>query len=865
MKSFFKIALLLGTLFLSKSYAQPWLENIEPGKENNFFAIRDAFYKWTEAQESNKAHLIKSDSKEERHEGSGKYSEIFKRWEWFWETRVDSLGNFPTTSDYLNSYNHVGLQQFTKLNISVPEPNWQLIGPFQDIPGSGGGMGRVSCISHKPGNPNEVWIGTPAGGLWKSFDGGNTWQNTTTDNLPVIGISDIVFNHQNTNTVYIATGDYTAGDTYSVGILKSTNGGQSWNPTGMTFNLSINRRIDKLVMHPTDTSVLLAATTGGLFRTANAGATWSQLRPGVFRDIEFKPGNPNIVFASNNSLVFKSTNGGLSFAGNSGGTGLPASGVGRISLGISPAAPSTIYALLSRTSDNSYLATYKSIDEGATWNLVNDSPNLLGWDPSGNDNGGQAFFTLSICVSPVNANEVYVGGVNIWKSTNGGADFELNAHWYGGGGAPYVHADIHDMEFNPANPSTLLVGCDGGLFKSTDAGMNYTDCSAGLAIKQIYRMGNARTNPGSLIYGSQDNGSDLLYANNFERVLGGDGMDCLIDHTDESVMFAEVYYGDMYKSNDNGAFFYPVSPPDTGAWVTPFAMAANNHDIMYAGYREIWKSTNNGESWFQTTNAINGQGTYVDLSISDVDANVVFAIGSGRVYKTIDGGINWQIVNSGLPGNNYTRILVKSGDPNTAYLTIGGFTASNKVFMTFNGGSTWTNITKTGLPAVPVNCIAYQNNTNNRLYVGTDLGVYYTNDSLNTWLPFNNGLPNTVVTDLEFQYLAGMLRASTYGRGVWQTLVQDSLPVQAVKSKEEPVAMLFPNPAKQMITLVTEHFGGNTIHLKIMDTQGRTIWVSNQPYASHLQIDVSSLAAGVYLLEANNDDKRKITELIIQR
>ncbi len=852
-------------LFISESMAQPWVENIEPGKENNFFAIRDAFYKWSDAMESKKNQPGKSERKAEMHEGSGKYSEVFKRWEWFWETRVDSLGNFPTTSDYLDAFQNVGLKKSNNSNTSVPEPNWQLIGPVQDIPASGGGMGRVTCISFKPNNTNEVWIGTPAGGLWKSFDGGNTWENTTTDNLPVIGISDIVFNHQNANTVYIATGDYTAGDTYSVGILKSTDGGQSWNTTGMTFNLSINRRIDKLLMHPTDTSVLFAATTGGLFRTADGGTTWSQLRPGAFRDIEFKPGNPNIVFACNNSQVFKSTNGGLSFAANSGGTGLPSGGVGRISLGISPAAPSTIYALLSRSANYGYLATYKSTDEGATWNLVNDSPNLLGWDPSGNDNGGQGFFTLTICVSPVNADEVFVGGVNIWKSTNGGADFELNAHWYGGGGAPYVHADIHDMIFDPSNPSILLVGCDGGLFKSTDAGVNYTDCSAGLAIKQIYRMDNSRTNPGSIIYGSQDNGSNLFFANNFEMVLGGDGMDCLIDHTDASVMFTELYYGDMYKSYSNGSFFYPVSPPDTGAWVTPFAMAANNHDIMYAGYREIWKSIDNGESWTQSTNGINGQGTYVDLSISDVDANVVFAISSGRVYKTINGGTNWQIVNTGLPGNNYTRVLVKSGDPNTAYLTIGGFTASNKVFMTFNGGSTWTNLTKTGLPTVPVNCIAYQNNTNNRLYVGTDLGVYYTNDSMNTWLPFNTGLPNTVITDLEFQYSAGVLRASTYGRGIWQTVVIDSLPVQAVRSNTQPVAMFFPNPANEQTTLVTEQFEGSSINLKLMDTQGRTVWLSSRPYASHLQIDVSSLSAGVYFLEANNGSKRKTIELIIQR
>jgi len=850
-------------LFLCGSlWAQPWAKYISPGKEDNFFAIQRAFntyWEETSAERLREENSEKTMNDEERGETPG--FEVFKRWEWFWEPRVDAEGNFPSSDHIINEYNKVFAAQQQKSQQVSQLANWQLVGPYLSIPTSGGGMGRVNCIRYKPGNNNEVWIGTPAGGIWKSTNGGSTWDYTTTDNLPVLGVSDIAFNPLRPNTVYIATGDGPAGDTYSVGVLKSTNGGQTWNTTGMTYSLSINRKIDKLIMHPSDTSILFAATSTGLMRTLNGGATWTTVRSGAIRDVEFKPGDPTVVYACNNTTIYKSTNSGASFTASA--TGLPTTGVGRIELGVTAASNTTVFALLSDASSQGFLGLYRSTDSGATWTLRTNTPNLLGFNANGGDTGGQAFYTLTLCVSQTNANELYVGGVNIWKSTNGGTSFTLNAHWTGGGGRPYVHADIHDIEYVPGTTGGLIVGSDGGVFRSTNNGGAYSDLSAGLAIKQIYRMSNATGSTTELIYGSQDNGTNMRTTGSFDKVIGGDGMDCLIDPTDDNICFGELYYGDLQKSTNAGNSFYSIAPATDGAWVTPFAMAASNHNIMYAGYTEIWKSTDNGENWTQMTTGLNN-GTYVDVAISDINPNVVYAIGNGRVYKTTDGGSNWTIINSSLPGSGYTRIMVKPNDPNTAFLTISSFLTTGKVYMTTNGGTTWTNLTKTGLPGVPVNCIVYQNNTPNRVFVGTDLGVYVTDDNLTSWFPFNTGLPNTVITDLDFQYAANLLRASTYGRGVWETDMSSAF-ITGTNNKpfEQLHVQVLPNPASGRFTVILDNTNGNSQKIELLDLQGKVVFIKTVSNTSHLPVETSQMEDGMYLLRVSDSDNTTVKKLQI--
>ena len=263
-------------------------------------------------------------------------------------------------------------------------------------------------------------------------------------------------------------------------------------------------------MHPTTPSILLAATSAGIYRTTNSGANWTLVQStNRFYDMEFKPGDPNTVYASG-SVIYKSTNNGVNWTQVT--SGIPSTGVTRMALGVSAANSAYVYILAGRSSDQGLLGIYKSTDSGATFTTAKGptSPNLLGWDSNGGDAGGQAFYDLALAVSPTNANLLLVGGVNIWKSADGGTTWALNAQWTGSG-APYVHADQHDIVFLPGSSTTYFSACDGGLFKTTNTGTSWTDISGNLAIAQQYRVGLSANVEGTLISGHQDNGINGLH------------------------------------------------------------------------------------------------------------------------------------------------------------------------------------------------------------------------------------------------------------------------------------------------------------------------------------------------------------------
>ena len=844
-------------IFSLASYSQPWMQYVEPRKENNFFAIQKAFQEYAKVAPS-----FRTEKKFGIEKNKIPGFKHYKRWEYFWESRINPDGSFPEVKDYYNEW--LKINNSKSQRSATENENWSLVGPFQEIPANEGGMGRVNCIAFKPNDPQTIWIGTPSGGIWTSNNGGNTWNNTTTDNLPVLGISDIVFNPLNTNTIYIATGDGPAGDTYSLGVLKSTNGGITWQTTGLTYTFSQSRRIYKLFMHPTDTSTLFACTSSGLQRTINAGANWASVKSGVVRDLKFKPDDASVVYCSSNTAVFKSTNSGATFGTAPSGTGMPTSGTGRVSIGVSAAAPDIIYALASKSSDDSFRGIYKSNDAGLTWTTMASTPNLLGWDPDGSDGGGQAFYTLTLAVSPSNANELYVGGVNVYKSTNGGQTFSLNAHWYGGGGQPYVHADIHDIKYIPGTTNSVLNANDGGVFKSSNGGNTYTDLSAGLAIKQIYKFSNATADETSIIMGTQDNGTVMKFDGFYDRVIGGDGMDCIIDYANNNVVFGELYYGDLYKSDNGGNSFYSVAPATDGAWVTPIEMSPFNHNTMFAGYTEIYKSIDNGDNWSAITNNLTNGGTYRDIAAS-TNQNYIYAATNSRVYVSTDAGVTFTLRNSLLPSSNYTSIETKPGSPQTAYLTVGAFSGSNKVYRTTNAGVNWINYTKTGLPVVPVNCIAFMNNSPERVFVGTDLGVYYTDTTLTEWLPFNNGLPNTIISDLEFHTLSNKLRAATYGRGVWETSMANSFLVSTNSKAEELNFQIFPNPSSGNFRVnFFDDLEKNKI-ISIMDVTGKVVFEKNSITTKSLEINGNDFSNGIYFVKVSSAEKTSLRKVVVQK
>lgn len=777
------ILLFAFSLFAAPAFSQDndrWLELWQtPG--TNFFTVKQAFDSaWHDREqemlEERRNHTNRSETDE--NEGMDGMYFKFKRWEYFMEPRVGASGDMslPASTywnfmDYLNSNPAAMAQHNASVARQQMTNSWTFVGPTGAPTNSG--AGRLCCIRFDPSNSDVIYVGAPAGGLWKSTNSGTSW-TCLTDFLPAIGCSDLAIDPNNTNILYLGSGDLDAGDSPSIGVLKSTDGGITWNTTGLSFNTSQVRRISKILIDPTNSNIIYAGTSGGIYKTYDAGANWYLLTQLNTMDMEFKPGDPNTIYAGKVSF-YKSTNGGLTWTQVA--AGLPQSNtISRLAIAVTPAAPNNIYILAAQSGSQGFEGMYLSTDGGVSFNGQSGSPNVLGWDPNGGDTDGQGWYDLAIAVAPYDENIVVVGGVNVWRSDDMGVNWSLNAHWYGGGGAPYVHADVHDIIFEPGANGSYFVGCDGGIFHTGNDGASFSDLSNNLCIAQIYRMGQSSTVAGTIISGHQDNGTNVKVGSNYFRGIGGDGMDCFIDRTNPNIMFGELYYGDFNRSTNGGASFQGITNGLTGSadWVTPWVQDPVDPNLLYAGYDQLFKSTNQGSNWSPTGS--NMTGVLKDIAVAPSNNQIIYVTTGVSLLKTIDAGVNWtNILPPALSGSTVSRIAVSSYDENKVWVSVSGYTNNKKVFYSADGGITWTNISY-GLPNIPANCIVtVPGSMSDAVFVGCDAGVYYRDNSSATWQPYFTALPNTPVFDLEVFTPTMMLRAATYGRGVWECPIDQSL------------------------------------------------------------------------------------------
>jgi len=697
----------------------------------------------------------------------GKGYKAFKRWQWFAEPRVYPSGDMRLASRgfALEQY-----QQFLNENpnskfpenavISATTANWTPLGPFGSP--TGGDAGRVQTIRMHPAGTNTFYVGTAAGGFWMTNNGGSSY-TTTTDQLGSCGVSDIAISSASPNIIYISTGDKDAGDTHSIGILKSTDGGQSWNTTGLTWQTSQQVRVYRLLINPQNANSLIAATSVGMYKSVNAGLTWSVTAAGNYVDAEYRPADTTVVHAVSNNGYFKSTNGGMNYTGIQVANPLSSN---RLSLAVTAANNNYVYILVSKP-NNGFGGLYRSTNAGASYNLMSTTPNVFDWSTNGSGAGGQGWYDIAIDASPTNANEIIVGGVNTWRSTNGGTSWTLHTHWYGGGGKPYVHADLHHVLY--ASGTTIFLGTDGGVARTTNSGSNWTTINGNMNIAQIYKMGLSSSTAGRIITGHQDNGTNLSNGLSWSEVYGGDGMDCFIDWSNNLVMVASYVNGDFNVTTNGGGSWTNITSGlvGTGAWVAPIVQSPSSSNTYYCGYQNVYKSTNQGISWTQKGTI---GSTLDEIKIAPSNTNIIYATHSGAVYRTTNDGTNWTNVTGSIPtaSASITDLAINNINPDNIFVTLSGYSSGNKVFKSINGGVTWTNYS-TGLPNIPVNCIVYTNNSAQAIYVGTDLGVYYREASMSAWILYNSGLPNIVVNDMEIFYPTGKLRAATYARGVWET------------------------------------------------------------------------------------------------
>ena len=706
----------------------------------------------------------------------------YKRWEEYMAPRVYPSGNInPTALTFNNYVEYLEARGLSMDKTSSLNGNWTFFGSQNYVEGTSGyngGVGRINVIAFDPNNSNVLYAGSPTGGLWKSTTNGNSWSSLT-DGVACWGVSGIAVDPNNSNIIYILTGDGDAAQTYSVGVMKSTNGGVTWNNTGLTWNTTNYVRGYKLAMDPNNSSILYAVTNQGLYKTTNAGSSWTNVKTGNYRDMEIKPNNSNYLYLAGTNAIHRSTNAGSTWSQ------IQTFSSSRIALAVTPANGNYVYALAG--SGSGFLGLYRSTNSGASFTQMSSSPNILGYNLGGGG-GNQVWYDLALAASPSNANEIHTGGINTWKSTNGGSSWIQTSYWYKTGNSTgYTHADIHELVFNG---STIYCGSDGGVFRSTNAANDWIDVSNGLAISQFYRIGGTPQNVNLYIGGTQDCGTNIIEGPVIpdltqEHVLGADGMEAAIDYTNANIMYCCIQGGGLRRSTNGGNNWSGIQPSNLGggAWVTPFVLHPTNPNLLLAGYTDVGVRNNSTGTWTDLSNGAIGGGACNMVTYAPSNANYIYAAKSSSVWRSSNGGSTWTNITSGLPGGTYTYVTVASNDPQRVYVTRSGYTANSKVFMSTNAGSSWTNISGSALPNIPANCVVYETGSDNGVYVGMDCGVYYKDDNLSDWVDFSDGLPNIIVKELEINYTNNQLRAATFGRSIWESdLYGTDCPVDLVLS-----------------------------------------------------------------------------------
>jgi hypothetical protein len=594
-------------------------------------------------------------------------------------------------------------------------------------------------------------------------------------------------------------------------------------------------------MSPTSSLVIIAATSAGLYRTTDGGTTWTLVRSGRHQDVKFKPGSGTTIYATSHSPanIHRSTDGGATWTQVTSLTG-----VNRVNIAVTPANTNVLAAITSKSSDSGFEGLYYSTDSGSTFTKRSSSPNILGYNADGGSTGGQGWYDLCIAISPTDANKILIGGINTWMSTNGGTNWSLNSHWSGAPGVPTVHADKHYLAFHPAN-SNFVVQCnDGGIYKSTNGGTAWTDVTTGLAITMYYRVATAQNNDNIMIGGTQDNGGrKRSSAGAWSMATGGDGMDVAVDPANFNMMYSSYPGGNVYRSNDqfvnnNVTISNNISSTLRSGWLSPYTLDPNNPAVIYLGYKDMFKTTNRGDSWTQISSGISTTNIS-EIAVSKSNPGTVVITNGTALFKTTNDGGAWtNITPGGLNGSRITYIAIHPSNANTIWVTLGGYNAGLKVLKSTDGGASWTNISGT-LPNVPMNCIVYENNSNDALYIGGDIGVYYRNNAESDWSYFNTGLPNCEVISLDIQYNTRKLRAGTWGRGVWQT----DLHTPVTTTCNTPTGLASANVTSTAATVSWGSVSGAVNYTVQYKPTASTTWTTAAAAATGTSVNLTGLTA----------------------
>ena len=691
------------------------------------------------------------------------------RFTWFNQQRTYPSSEFPKDAREKALRNKKFMK--SKGPIQIPGCNWLSNGP-RNI------NGRIRDMAIHPADGNTVYAGSANGGIWVTRDAGQSWISLMRDEdaleigAVAVHLKDPA-NPMGDTVIYAGTGEATWWPGYpGIGVLKSVDSGVTWNRTA-TMPSPGNDRFSAIVIDPlsitsdpTTTVIYAGGTPGGLYKSNDSGFTWQSLLNKNITGLVMDPTNHTIIYAAVASEgIYKydpTTN-----TWNTFNTGFTTPFPQLILIAIGQSSPYKMYAKLDET-------VYRYDSTTTSWRSL------------GNHGGTTyGYWNNVLSVDPTNSDIIFAGGIGLERSSDGGTSWQSV---FG------LHVDQHALVFDSTNHLNVYAGNDGGVYRGTYASPTdnigvWVKVSDGLIITQFNQVGVSSAGLDVFGGGTQDNGTNRTVGGlTWNNILGADGGFFIIDPSNPYILYAETQNGGIYKSTNGGLSWVFLNGFPGGPWVTPIVLdhaspLEPNRVLFAGGNSQVYRTADSGATWIPSSPNVGGQVN--TIAVAPASSAIIYAgTGAGRIWRSSDNGTtttNWIDITVGtvtgsvrLPGRSITDIIVHPTDPNVVYVTFSGFQSATPTTPghVFRGTSTdmgatwkWENISPTLLD-IPVNAIQVSSFSSDTLYIGTDVGVFRTNDGGLSWQDFESGFPNVVVADLALNSTGDILRTATYGRGM---------------------------------------------------------------------------------------------------
>ncbi len=858
----------------------------------------------------------------------------FQRWLWYWQQHTDKQGYIiPKVEAYKIYKQYEAEQNRAAAKTTADQSNWKAIGPYSQagvfLDFQKDGIGRINTMAFHPTDIEQFIVGTAGGGAWVTNDFGSTWRPLT-QNMISSSVSDIDYNPQNPGTIYICTGDreygvrhYKTNFAYSsIGLIKSTDSGKTWNTVAAQAQVSDFSTTNSFVINSKDTLSLTLATDKGILKSYDGGKTWSNAivhapamtgytRTRIY-ELVYHPTDSAIIYATaridsldqdgdltlrdtsnpaagwaSAAEILRSTDGGMNW--DLAGT-LP--GGTRGAIAVTPTSPDilkVVFANNSIFSGPGLYGVFHSNNKGDSFIPLhidnNCSKNILSSSASGTKCGGQGTYDLCITIDPTNINHVIVGGVNLWESKNGGVDWTVLAQGTKEvAGVPLVHADHHFLGYQMIpGLGPILMDCnDGGIsYYGPDPNfgvVGWHDIASGMNITQFYRIG-ASDKVNYVVGGAQDNGSNLIdRTTNLSTPIGyGDGVEAIIDPVDPNILYAGYVNGDLFKWDlSKGVTLLNfnmvtqninrVQGDGNGAWVSPVVIDPNDHKRLITAFSAIYASPDQGETWDSISHLFPSRIGRLAMCMSA--PQTIYATEDGEsksIHYTHNNGTSWSTFQHPYTEPRISDIKVDQFNKDHFWITFPGF-GQNKVKIAEYNMGTWTTMNE-NLPDLPVLCMI-QDTSNKALYIGTYTGVYYRTPMMGQWEKFSTNLPVGNVSDLELNYKTGELIAGTWGRGMWATpkykKPDTTTGIEAIAASKQ--LDVYPNPSAGSFTVQTTNndFTDKNVTIQISDVAGKLVYSEQASFKGNsLQVKTQGLSTGNYILKITNAMGNKLSEKLL--